>query len=575
MTIKAGKACAVAGAALVATAASLYSAGLGMQHIAMATANVNATSSATCEIAKLGVFKSSYMPECAGLPGTAMTIDTLEFWPLFPAQNRFGQISQVAVFGVGSTPFTNCDDYISLTAAQLQAGGVAQISKGLSDMVLEAFGALNAQLGAVQMVLGLLVHDGMSMADWDKIKAQGVMADSLLPGTGKFFQLLAQVCQPPLTQTLAFCADLVQDALSAPIDTKTNKTFQSPIPSDMPVWIAMPVFDSYFNLTNTVVQILTSPQMAAFESMGLTVPAKILQELVAASDLVYGCSAAGATNALECAVLAEVPNNGFSGIYPLAPMFSATHSIGSFYDFATGYVLSQALPQDDKLQAVYVSLIAAANCALNGNSNATYCTGVEAAAEGLGGFYPEAIAPPPITLGNGNTQARMSAVVHNITQQCLLNDKDLAIFTQARAEMYAVLTFVWFAVIAGFALALYIVRTKGNDRLALFALPALATIIASVLCVVALLGLHSAPIYALVGKPCVAGQLCYTAGNSIPIAIGALLFSSFAIIAFTTLIALPAWKKSYAWRTHPPTQETVTIYERAGPKSPTGPESPA
>jgi hypothetical protein len=34
--------------------------------------------------------------------------------------------------------------------------------------VLEAFSALNAQLGAVQMVLGLLgAHEGMSMADWD------------------------------------------------------------------------------------------------------------------------------------------------------------------------------------------------------------------------------------------------------------------------------------------------------------------------------------------------------------------------------------------------------------------------
>jgi hypothetical protein len=77
--------------------------------------------------------------------------------------------------------------------------------------------------------------------------------------------------------------------------------------------------------------------------------------------------------------------------------------------------------------------------------------------------------------------------------------------------------------------------------------------------------------------PCVAGQLCYKAGNSIPIAIGAMLFCLFAIIAFTTLIALPAWKKSYVWRTHPPTKETVTIDERTAPKSPAslpGPESP-
>jgi hypothetical protein len=230
MTFKGGKVCAVAGAALMAIAASLFSAGLGMRHVAKATANANATSSATCEIANLGVFKSSYMPECAGKPGTAMTVDTLEFWPLFPAQNRFGQLSAVAEFGVGSTPFTNCDDYISLTAAQLQAGGVAQISQGLSAGVLVAFRALNGQLGAAQMVLALLgVHDDMIMADWDKVKAKGVMADSLRPGTGKFFQLLTQVCEPLTPQTLAFCAEMLQDALSAPIDSETNKTFQSAI----------------------------------------------------------------------------------------------------------------------------------------------------------------------------------------------------------------------------------------------------------------------------------------------------------------------------------------------------------
>ena len=64
MTIKAGKVCAMAGAALVATAASLYSAGLGMQHIASAQVQVSDATSrsmVTCEVASLGVFRSSYM----------------------------------------------------------------------------------------------------------------------------------------------------------------------------------------------------------------------------------------------------------------------------------------------------------------------------------------------------------------------------------------------------------------------------------------------------------------------------------------------------------------------------------
>jgi hypothetical protein len=348
MMFKTGNACAVAGAVLVATAASLYSASLGMQHVATAKSATSATSdgNATCEIATLGVFRSSYMPECAGLPGTAMTVDTLQFWPLFPAQNRFGQVSEVAAFGVGSTPFTNCDDYISLTAAQLQAGGVAEISQGFAAMVAEAFSELNAQLGAVKMVLPMLgIKDGMSEADWANVADLGNLADMLLPGAGKFIQLLTQLCAPPATQTLAFCAQSLQDALSAPIDTET-KTFQSPIGA---------VFDSYFNMTSTVVQILTSPGLAL---LNITLPASIVKQLVQANDLVHGCSAAAATNAKQCALLAEVPDDGFASNYPLAPTLSATHSLGSFFDFAKAYVLSQ--PKRDELEIVYVSLIAAA-----------------------------------------------------------------------------------------------------------------------------------------------------------------------------------------------------------------------
>jgi hypothetical protein len=151
------------------------------------------------------------------------------------------------------------------------------------------------------------------------------MADSFLPGTGKFFQLHTQVCEPLIPP------ELLQDALSAPIDTKTNKTFQSPIGGGGGDGF-VPVFDSYFNLTNTVVQILTSPQMAAFESMGSTVPDRP-RPATSCTD----APRPQLQNAKECAVLAEVPNNGFSGIYPLAPTVSATHSIGSFYDFAKGY----------------------------------------------------------------------------------------------------------------------------------------------------------------------------------------------------------------------------------------------
>ena len=543
---KAGNVCAVAGAVLVATAASLYSASLGMQHVAIANA-ATSNGNATCEIATLGVFRSTYMPECAGLPGTAMTVDTLQFWPLFPAQNRFGQVSEVAAFGVGSTPFTNCENYIWLTASQLQAGGVAEISQGFAAMVLESFSELNAQLGAVKMVLPLLgIKNGMSEADWSNVEAFGALADGLLPGAGKFVQLLTQLCAPPATQTLAFCAQRLQDALSAPIDSET-KTFQSPIGA---------VFDSYFNLTSTVVQILTSPGMATVESLlNFTLPAPIVKQLVQANDLVHGCSAAAATNAKQCALLAEVPDDGFASNYPLAPTLSATHSLGSFYDFAKSYVQSQTYPHgNQQLELVYVSLIAAANCALDSFSDAKYCSGVEAAAAGLGGFYAQTIAPPPTTLENPNsgqnntTQARMSALVHNATLKCLLNDQDLAIFKQARSEMYAVLAFVWFAFIAAAALALYTLTTSRNDRLALFALPALATIIALVLSVVALLGLHSAPIYALVGKPCTGGQVCYLGGNSVPIAMAAIVVALAAFIAFTTLIALPACNKTYAWR---------------------------
>jgi hypothetical protein len=550
-----GKGCAAVGAVGAVSAAALYSASVGMQHIASAQVQVpNATSRVssmvTCDVASLGVFRSSYTPACAGLPGSAMTVDTLDFWPLFPAQCRFGQLSELSPFGVGSTAFTNCTDYVALTAAQVQAGGMQQLSQGFANMTLDSFSQLNAQLGVVTMLLPVLgVKDNMTEADWANIKQIGDIFGSQVPGVQQLVAIIVQQCAPPAVQSSRLCASSLVDALSAPIggsSSSEQRTFFTPIGHD-PV-----VFDSYLNMTSTLVQIIRNPKLGQLlEIFNVTIPTQIVNQLVMANDLVHGCSAANKSDATQCATAALVPEDGFAANYPLAPCFSSNHSLGSFYDFARDYVLATRYPDTDKqLQLAYVSLVAAANCALNGDPDAKYCIGVEPAAMALGGFYARTIAPAPTTLAQqpANTRQRMTGIVHNVTQKCLLNDKDIAIFRQSRSEMYAVLAFAWLGALAATALAVPVLFSNRQDRLVRFILPSTATVIALVLSVVALLGLHSAPIYKLVGQACNPGETCYVAGNSIPIAMAAIVIALAAFIAFSTILALPRIDRNlYTW----------------------------
>lgn len=56
----------------------------------------------SCELGTLGVFTSSYTPDCdPSKPGDAFSGDTLEFWPLFSSQNSFGGAFEA--LGVGAT----------------------------------------------------------------------------------------------------------------------------------------------------------------------------------------------------------------------------------------------------------------------------------------------------------------------------------------------------------------------------------------------------------------------------------------------------------------------------------------
>jgi len=110
------------GVAATIIAAALLTSASVKQQVAVASiqnySNVN-VSNVECTVANIGVFESTYTPECSNFPGTKFTSETTEFWPVFPAQNSYG------AFGPGGMPddfklvnltgeeFTYCIDYMT------------------------------------------------------------------------------------------------------------------------------------------------------------------------------------------------------------------------------------------------------------------------------------------------------------------------------------------------------------------------------------------------------------------------------------------------------------------------------
>jgi len=146
---------ALSGAFFAAIAACLFTPGAILQRFAVGSISTNPD----CYVGQLGVYESTYKPECIGSTSMGFTSATTNFWPLIPPQNAYGGASpggvpaDIEMLGLSGTPFTNCTGYmiasftnVSLTLGRLEfvtnsytvtssGGTIPTIPQDLSDLL--------------------------------------------------------------------------------------------------------------------------------------------------------------------------------------------------------------------------------------------------------------------------------------------------------------------------------------------------------------------------------------------------------------------------------------------------------
>lgn len=501
------------GTGLALVGAALFSVSSSLQQVASAQQQIsNANANKTCVVGTVGVFQSSYSPECAGLPGSEMNVDTVNYWPLFPAQNRYGQIKEASLVGLGSTPFTNCSSYMPLSIEQVMNGTsnivMNELSTNLVSAVNAAYGQYNqmmpTMLPTILSTFGYNATDFQS-SDFEEIKQD---VESFMPMFSQLNSAIQDICENvTAVNTIDDCATALSSQIMIPMNSTSNRTFQSPIGSGA-------VYANYTDLLNDLV---TAMEQFPVEPFNTYVKAfQILQ------GLTLGCVAANATNAQECSALAVVPINGNQTNYVLTP--AVTGQMGSYIDFAS-FIVSNAneLPKD------FQPLVPFANytvqCAQNGITNQQQCfqvtVGFQTAVEVFNMFYPRLQFK-----GNNST-----VFVASVTAQCVAGDKDIALINQSQNLLIATLFFAWFGVIV--AIAGLVVK---NKRMQL--VPGTFFVLSGALALAALMGLYNSPVYQMVGKSCEPNSICYKAGSSISMAVAAIFLEVVAgIVLYISVCA--------------------------------------
>lgn len=546
-----------AGTALVVVGAVLLSASVGT--IQVASANVESANGASCNVGQLGVFQSTYSPECAKLPGTAFKSNTLDYWPLFPAQTSFASPLFVSSLGVGSSPFTTCDEYIPEAAQNASTVPVAAFSSSLQAVAPGLLAAWSQQaapavLSALLMGPWFVPAGGLAYnaSDFQASPFDAIVATaSAVPAYSNFtgmVRLVQQSCQGASSVvTAADCAGLMAATYALTLETPA-RVFAAPVGA---------VFADYTAYTLSALQLTWSMSTMAAQA-GQAEQAAQLRLLALAVDPVYeislGCSGAAQTVA-QCAALSGVPLQGSEGNYPLAPLANrnatGAASRGSYFDFtkgvvamlAAGTVPEQFLPVFEGISGLAeasnscIGLQELASSYGGNNYTTPHCLGTVVSYGFFSGLY-SGLEYDLVKAFTSPVDA-LDLLAENVTAQCALNDVDLAKFATSQKLIISALFFLWLAALTG----------AGATALGSLALNAAATVgslVGAITLVVGLFNMYTAPVYAKVGAPCEQGAVCYTSSVSIPLAIAAIAFSVASIIAFSvaTVFALKAGKAS-------------------------------
>jgi hypothetical protein len=545
-----------AGTALVVVGAVLLSASVGT--IQVASANVESGQGASCNVGQLGVFQSTYSPECAKLPGTSFKSNTLDYWPLFPAQTSFASPLFVSSLGVGASPFTTCDEYIPEAAQNASTVPVATFSsalQGVAPGLLAAWSqqAAPAVLSALLMgrwfvPVGLTYNDTYFQASpFDAIAAAASNFTAYSNFTG-MVRLVQQSCQGASSVvTAADCAGLMAASYALTLETPA-RVFEAPVGA---------VFADYTAYTLSALQLTQSMSSMAAQA-GQAEAAAQLRALALAVNPVYeislGCSGAAQT-VTQCAALSGVPLQGSEGNYPLAPLTNrnaaGAASRGSYFDFtkgvvamlAAGTVPEQFLPVFEGISGLAeasnscIGLQQLASSYGGNNYTTPHCLGTVVSYGFFAGLYSgleydivKAFSSPVDALG---------LLAENVTAQCALNDVDQAKFATSQKLIISALFFLWLAALTG-------AGATALGSLALNAASTVGSLVGAITLVVGLFNMYTAPVYAKVGAHCEQGAVCYTSSVSIPLAIAAIAFSAASIIAFSvaTVFARKAGKAS-------------------------------
>ena len=486
-----GKVVGWCGVASGVIGAVLLSVTAGVQAFGGATKEVNGT---TCDVASLGLYSASYSPACAGLPGSAIDVPVVEYWPLFPAQASppWGNLSEAQQFGLGSTPFTNCSAYMALSTQQVLGSTVAMVSAGLEAVVPGLYAAYSSLLAAPNgAALAQLGYNATKFQNNPFLLIKAGIAVKA-PFLANLNQVVLNVCQGnAAVVTSVDCARAVAAAVAVPV---------APLNFSSPVGGVYGSFSLYLADLVAALQGLAAQAAGGNQTQTLSeaqTQVSMLQRLTA------GCVSLGSANASSCALLAGVPRDG-SAPYVLSALLGAPSA--SFIQFSATVL---AVANAGLLPANFAPLLPAAQattaCAARGEIDSQSCIagsiGLGVAAQLFNQFYSHLGAALPQTVLNGSAAPPLAAFVQNLTAQCENGDQSIQAVQQAQTLLIAAIACAW----AGALLATAAVAV-GRARAP--ALPGLIMLAAAVLAIVALLGAKNAPAFHVDGE-CVPGNICY------------------------------------------------------------------
>jgi hypothetical protein len=513
----------VSGATVLAAAgAVLFSVAAGIEGIASASKTVNVSVSSTgngsaaasvkCGVAQVGVFTSTYEPECAQLPGVRESVATTALWPLFPAQTSFGggSVAEARLVGLGSTPFTTCDAYMPLSVEQVMTGTVNVIDDKLGETLVSLYAGFNGALAQYfePALVGVFNYSApASNFQANDFAAISANISANAPYLADWNALIVEECAGVSSVvTLADCKSAVLAQAQLPLGPGARN-------------LSSPVGSVFANSSE-----MLDGTLSAFTDWSATLPEQeqdklspYAMQMLVLYMLNNACVGFNATDAASCGALAAIPSNA-SAPYVLASLFG---SAGNFNDFVLQVSqMASMLPPD--MQAVLPAISAVIACQARNETDPRVClatsVGFGAAVQVFNMLYPRlnfAVQPSWI---NGTAAPPVALFVAQVTEQCALGDEDIKLITRSQRLLIATLFFAWAGVVAAVASAVL-------RRAFLPALPGSFLILAAVLAIVSLTGLYGAPIYKIVGATCVEGSVCYAQGAAVPVGLAAVTAS--------------------------------------------------